>query len=453
VALVKPIRKWTGTPKEYFSYCPERLSDKSLLTRARAEIKPDFASGRDVIAFQDQAQMETMWITLIHDTRRLLTFLLPALRELAEGENFHLRMHAARILGRLGEIDPLTITFPVIASWAASASPRWQQATAGYLYQGVLSSKKQAYKDKCLARLEEMGQSEDQDQVWTTIAAYKQIGVLDLSFALDKLGTIAEKKLAPHLAQTNEIARVLRQIEQEFKERKPNPKQALQLIVAHELLEEWGLAIMEGQEPILFAMQYAIVALCLVNDPMRVFQQLRKWLRGTEGLRGVMCLFYLESEGIADELSKWEEEPEQTTAPGEKSKPSNPVIVGLASDAQAPARFAEFLEDIFANFNTVFPLQAARYLREAFFNRLVVWVAGATEFPKGLKALEDVFVRLLTSPISDLKRQTLDLLRTDEVFLKEGSREKEFAARVLKRGLTESPGRAAQTVALAAANP
>ena len=125
------------------------------------------------------------------------------------------------------------------------------------------------------------------------------------------------------------------------------------------------------------------------------------------------------------------------------------MIVGLASDAEAPSRFAEFLEAIFANFNTVFPLQAARYLREAFFKRLVSWVVGAAEFPKGLKALENVFAHLVTSPISDLKTQTVDMLRTDEVFLKEGSREREFAARVLKRGLTEGPGRTTQQHALA----
>lgn len=470
-ALLDPIREWTGTPEKHFLYRSERLCDDELLAKARVVIKPS-AEGRDMVQFQDQASLEALWPAFLHQTRRLMTSLLPILRQLAGGENLPLRIHAARILGRIGEIDPVSIILPLFSEWTHANSVRWRQATVGYLFQGILQSKNETYISNCLAHLELMGQSDDTDEVWTAIAALKQIGVLDLPLALVRLKSIAETKLAVYLSHNNEILRIMRSIERELEKSKHKRKEAFRLIAAHEVLKELGFILLRHRAPAFFAMQYALVALCLAKGPIEVFTELRQWLRGSEGLRGLVCLLYLQSDGIADELSGLVTTREEASQSGDKcSKPKagpaypdetkkvdigekrlrvNPIVAALIQAPNAAARFAQFLEDIFANFNTVFPLVGAHYLREAFFNHLSACVVETSEFPRGLKALEDVFVRLLTSPLADLRMQIMDMFQTD-IFRKKGSREEEFAINVKKRGLLGTEGRDKPKNALAVA--
>jgi hypothetical protein len=465
-ALLDPIRKWTGTPEKYFSYRPERLSDDDLLAKARVVINTS-TEGRDMAQFQDQAFLKALWPAFLNQTRRLMTSLLPVLRQLAEGENFSLRIHAARILGRIGEMDPVSITLPLVSEWAHADSVR-RQATVGYLFQGVLHSRRELYISECLASLELMGQSDKTDEVWTAIAALKQIGILDLPLAMAKLKSIAESKLAVYLAHNDEIVSAIQEIEEEFEKSRPAQNEAVQLIAAHIFLRELGFALMRHSGPVFFAMQYSLVALCLAKGPIEVFTELRRWLRGNEGLRSLVCLLYLQSDGIADELSGFimtkEEETnaekhsnaEAASGKGkvlrsEKNRArANPIVAALTQASDAPERFVQFLEDIFANFNTVFRQGRTNYLRDAFFNHLQSCVVETSEFSRGLKALEDVFVRLITSPLAELKMQTMDMFQTD-VFLKEGSREEEFAINVKRRGLSGAAGRGAAKNRLATA--
>jgi hypothetical protein len=105
----------------------------------------------------------------------------------------------------------------------------------------------------------------------------------------------------------------------------------------------------------------------------------------------------------------------------------------------APVRVPEFMEDVFVNFNAFFPPEAARYLQQSFFAHLRSWVVGSLNFPKGLTAIESLIVRLLTSPVSELRKQTLEMLSTDRVFLIQGSALLLFALGAMERGLSEVP--------------
>ncbi|MBZ5494580.1 MAG: hypothetical protein LAO76_26950 [Acidobacteriia bacterium] len=463
-ALLKPIHKWTGTPEKYFVYRPERLCDDELLTKARVTIKPS-ADGRDMVQFQDQAFLEALWPAFLHQTRRLMTSLLPILRQLAQEENLSLRIHAARILGRIGEMDPAAIILPLISEWTHANSVRWRQATVGYLFQGIMHSTNETYMSNCLADLERMGQSDDTDEIWTAIAALKQIGILDLPLAMARLKNIAEAKLAVYLSHNDEILRIMQNIEREFKKPNHTRKEAFQLIAAHEFLKELGFALLRHHGPVFFAMQYSLVALCLAKGPIEVFTELRKWLRGNEGLRSLVCLLYLQSDGIADELSgfimtkeemvaekredaKADSAERKETRSAKKHARANPILTALSQSPDSPVRFAQFLEDIFANFNTVFRMGRTNYLREAFFNHLRSCVVESGEFPRGRKALEDVFVRLLTSPLVELKMQTMDMFQTN-IFLQKGSREEEFAISVKRKSLFGGRNNAKNALAIA----
>ena len=450
--LLEPIRKWTGTPEKYFVYRPERLSDDELLTKARVEISS--SPGRpDIVQFQDQAFLEALWPAFLHQTRRLMTSLLPILRELAQKENSSLRIHAARILGRIGVMNPDAIILPLLSEWTRAKSDRRQQATVGYLFQGILHSKDEIYIGNCLADLERMGQSDDTDKVWTAIAAWKQIGVTDLPLAMAQLKNIAETKLAVYLSHSDEILRAMQNIEREFNTSSHTRKEAFHLIAAHKFLKKLAFFLLRQHGPVFFAMQYSLVALCLAKGPIEVFTELRKWLRGNEGLRSLVCLLYLQSDGIADELSGFimtreeaaAEKCDDAKAPSAEEKEkdarskrryarAHPIAASLDQSPDSALRFAQFLEDIFANFNTVFRMGRSNYLREAFFNHLRSCVVETREFPRGLKALEDVFVRLITSPLTELRVQTMDMFQTD-VFLKKGSPEEEFAINVKKKSL------------------
>jgi hypothetical protein len=270
------------------------------------------------------------------------------------------------------------------------------------------------------------------------VATYKQIGTSDLALAMEKFGTIAEDKLAPRLLGTFEIQRVLSRIEAEAAKRGTTQKEAFGLIRQHYVLQLLAAEIMQDRAPLLYAIQYAIVALCITVDPISVFQELRQWLRGSEGLRAIGCLIYLQSDGIADVLKEREVDFVEETEAHRDRLSTSMAIAALASKSDAPACVARLLEDVFVASNDVFPVVVARYLRESFFGHLRSWLTSSTGFPKGEKAAEDLFVCLLRSPVQGLKKQTLDMLTKDEMFLKPDSSLQRFAHTVIKRGVSEA---------------
>ncbi len=151
------------------------FDDKPLLESSRAVIAKDPERLGDVVRFRDPAYAPELWRTLLTHYRRVLTHLVPTLREIAEGEHpvggSSLRMLAARVIGRIGEIDPWRISLPLIHRWASSKN-RNQRPLVGQLVQGALSGCNPVCRQ---AALDEIARLADRDEAFSEAAAQDRL--------------------------------------------------------------------------------------------------------------------------------------------------------------------------------------------------------------------------------------------------------------------------------------
>ena len=200
------------------------------------------------------------------------------------------------------------------------------------------------------------------------------------------------------------------------------------------------------QMKVLLALQYALVSLCITLNPIDLFKELRIWMKGSDGLRALSALIFLQTNGIAEELNGYSSvRPAGTPNAANAIENATPIIVALATGSeQSQATFSLFLEDVFGSFYYFFPQEVARYLREAFFEYLWLWIEGSISVPQARKCMELVVVRLLTSANRDLVTHCHQLLTSDGRIVHGSTEVQDFARTVLKKALTSASGRAAQ---------
>jgi hypothetical protein len=126
-----------------------KLTDDTYLAQSRAEVIKDPNSLADVVRFCQESYPDKLWEIFLKHHRRVLTTLLPRLRDLAENNSAETdsrqRELCARIIGRVGEIDPERVTLSVMNGWIDSDDVR-HRANIGALYQGILASNNERYK-------------------------------------------------------------------------------------------------------------------------------------------------------------------------------------------------------------------------------------------------------------------------------------------------------------------
>ncbi|MCP4157001.1 MAG: hypothetical protein GY757_55325, partial [bacterium] len=175
---------------EQFAYT---LSESELLRRCHAQISKDILTYSDTVEFVDERYAGKLLDILLRSNRNVLLFIVPMLREYVETHHRpSQRRFAAVSLGRIGVIDPESITLPVIDNWARK-DEKIQRVNVGYLFEGVIASGDPVYMSICLQNLKHMALSMNIEQQWTAIAAYKQIGFHRLDIAMEELQYIQKE--------------------------------------------------------------------------------------------------------------------------------------------------------------------------------------------------------------------------------------------------------------------
>jgi len=391
------------------------FSDTRLLNRAHAVV--DVGALAHTVRFRDGAPPDGMWSAMLTRHRRALVTVLPGLRALAErgGEELQtLRVLAARIVGRIGEMDPQRIILPLMDAWAHAKSEH-RQAALGPLVDGVLSSGTGRYREACLRHLQALQRAaspgEDADaHLPAVIAAWSWVGDHDLSFAMRELGTLARERLAPMIANVQEIERLLGQVERAVAQ-KPSARGAAMLLSCHTVLRDVVEHVYAEHGGAFLGVQFSVASLCVTRSPVPVLTELRKWIVDGGWETGVVvALMFLDQRGIAEQLK--ESRVEVGAAAGGPAASCNPLVACLAEGEAEVRQTARFLGEMYESLRTPFAASPnlQRYCVESLQGHLVDWVREALPVPEHAAAMRGLFEALLGTHEGILRDPLLNLL-------------------------------------------
>lgn len=367
------------------------LSEAPLLRRCRAVIVKDSSTLADIIQFRDGVPTARLWTVIMDRHRRALTTILPGLRDLAEGAQDDLRSLrelAAQILGRIGEVDPERIIHPLLERWMRSDKGR-HHALVGPLFEGVMGSTNERYRTLCFDHLRKVWRSAPSrgragmQGLHAAIGAYSWIGDHDLGLAMRELGEIARVHLVPMVADVQELARMLSDLENERKQQGKAGEGANTLLVSCQtLLAHLMSRIYREKGPTLLGMQASLVSLCLTAGPIPVFRELRRWIAQGGWKTGVLvALMFLHESGIASALTA--ARVEGGAGDGPVAAP-NPLVESMGRGDDEVLQTARFLGDLYESLSTPHKVDATllRHCRDSLQDHLLGWVRDAVPLPE-----------------------------------------------------------------------
>ncbi len=441
--LLLPIllARW-GLRRKAHEYNRERLSESALLAKTLAVVERDAVNGRDLLQFQERRDVAGLWRFFLAENRGLLIDVFRSLARHARADEipFARRARFAQIIGRIGQIDSRGITKATLNEWAHSSKGQ-MGASTGYLLEGAWASQDDAYRECCIAMLDELtsvdsNTDEGRSALWSAIAACSRFGVCDLPVAMRKLRDIAERHLTVPTEGRRELQRALKEIQSELERRaQEGDDNVLNLRLGQSVLQAWFQAIYEHQLPVLSAVQYAIVALCLTRDPIEVMIELSSWLNRGDGLRIVTALIYLQKGGIAETVCEHavrQDRPGNETA---REDTLNPIVASLVAYPAQVKSFGKVLENLYVSLHGEFLAQDSKPLHRAFFGHLALLAKQTASDLHASSAVESLFVWLLRHGTRDLKSDLLDTMKWNKIFC-DGALT-QFSERVKRRALAE----------------
>ncbi|HEX8673352.1 MAG TPA: hypothetical protein VF710_15765 [Longimicrobium sp.] len=395
------------------------FSDTRLLKRAHALV--DEGAPSFTVRFRDGVTPEGMWKAMFERHRRALLTVLPGLRGLAERgdeELRTLRLLAARIVGRIGEMDAERIVLPVMDRWARSGNPNWQ-GSLGPLMDGVLAGGSERYRKACVHRLRQLRRtgppgSDPDAHLPAVIAAWSWVGDHDLSAAMRELGVIVRERLVPVVEDMQELGRLLGKSAHAASEEQSARGVAV-LISCHAALREVVWELYAGQGGAFLGVQASLASLCFTRGPVAVFTELRRWIV-EDGWRAaaVLALMLLHERGIADQLKQ--SRGESGAAAAGAGAGCAPLASWLAESEAGVRQTASFLGDLFESLLEPFAASAQlqRFCVESLQAHLADWVRDALPVPEHAAAMRGLFKTLLGTHDGVLHDPLLALLEGPE---------------------------------------
>ncbi len=392
------------------------FSDTGLLKRAHAEV--DTAAPSHMVRFCDGAPPDGTWAAMLIRHRRALLTVLPGLRGLAERgdqELQTLRVLAARIIGRIGEMDSQRITVPLMDRWTHSGKQLWE-AALGPLVDGVLASRAERYRDACLRHLQALQRAaspgEDPDaHLPAVIAAWSWVGDHDLSLAMRELGAIVHERLEPMIEDTQRIERLLGRVERSAAQQR-SARSAAALVSCHAVLRDVASRIYAEQGGAFLGVQFAVASLCATRGPVPVFTELRRWIADGGWTAGVVvALMFLHERGIADQLAQ--QGVESGAGTGGAAASCNPLVARLAEGEAEVRQTSRFLGEMYESLQTPFAASPhlQRYCLASLQAHLAEWVRDALPVPEHAAGMRSLFEALLRTHNGVLRDLLLGLLQ------------------------------------------
>ena len=412
----------------------ESLHDEALRNGASIRIDPSSDGVGHVVQFNEPEITQELWTTLLTRHRRLLTAVIPALRTIAEQERaagrLMLRAIAAQALGRIGEIDPERITFPLIRHWATSTD---RGPLVGRVLQGALGSAAASYRQRALREVDALTMEdpartrESQARLLTAIVAYAQIAVYEPGDAMEHLGAIVIQRIAPAFEESSQAARSAAADDRDASVAR-SKKFAEALRKRQQRLGRLALALDVAYRPAIIALGRAVAQICILKDAVKTLTAMRDWIsQGGPATGVVVAMLFLRK--IVDDL-----DPQSSLLNGADGNEVNPLLFSLASGGKSAAsQMAAFLADVYASVHGTFSLTVEmQHDLLADFTDFLSRCAGAA-VANGFyrRAVEDLFVLLGTVRGGRVRNDLYTLLATPA--FDESDEMRSFAVAVRKR--------------------
>jgi hypothetical protein len=425
------------------------LTDDTLETKSRARVFKDRNDLADQIGFNHEGYAQKLWATMLTHYRRVLAILLERLRAVAQNRetDYDRRDLCAQIIGRIGEIDPERITLSVLNSWIHSGEVPQRAAVAG-LYEGILASDNERYKQYFLALLAALTVIDDDDKqekhrILTAIAVYARIGDYDPLLSMKGLEKIVQIKLVPAMTDAQRAERLLQNTEKYF-EKELSKDQVVDLLQYRKMLRDFAQRMYAQQGSTFVGVQFALSSLAVTAGPIKIFRELRKWIESSNRETGALiATMFLFEDGIAEMLSAEKVQvSEEAGNKSEKAKTCSLVVESLTKGPETVVEMARFLVTLYESFEPHFayPRKFTRYLVESFISQLTSWVDETIEIQSCRRALAALFVEMMRIRNGVLFDVLYRLLTSSKFLEKKPELKKEFVDAVLwkKSNVTDS---------------
>lgn len=399
-------------------------TDDNFLDKCGAHIIKDTSTHSYRIEFRNPEDQKVLMDILMRNNRKILLEIIPFLEKYVE-THFRpkQRRPAAIILGRIGVLDPQSIIFRIIDKWTEMQDDSYWE-NVGLMYEGIITSEDNDYKKYCLNKLNSMAFSEDIDDQWTAIAAYKHIGLHDLELAMEELRKIQEKTIERMNAEQN--------------------KNLLDFIYAQDdesnlqdVLEKMDQIYKETAYLISYV-RYTVVALSgsvisepIPINPIEVLHELTKWMhKGNQYSRANVAVFFLGADGILSELENigvvYSDEVERDK---KEKLQTNLLLYAMTGNEESIKKLAEFIIDLYKKCFPEFRLEIHKGFKRMLFEHMEKWAVESLYNGKVSDALKNLIIQLYQIGDEELKDSLWDSLNRwkvpKEIEKKKGKDKKE----------------------------
>ncbi|MEZ5038410.1 MAG: hypothetical protein R2828_00895 [Saprospiraceae bacterium] len=372
--------------------------ETQLLRQCRVEKRKDKVTGQQCIVFEQAEYIKDIWQIFLSNLSLNLTQIIPFLHQLITEDK--LTYAAGRILGRLGEIDPLQ-TLQWMHHWANSHEIK-DRVLVSYAMQGIMASDNLEYRTICESFISKLGHSNNFNQVWTAVVAYMEIGRCKLQFAIDELAEITDRTLS----SSYELFRKLRaekswvssKVERHelynefsFDDFKDYILSSIEKNLYDRIIEEKAKHLQQNQK-IFLTISYSITTLCKMLDPISVLQTCRSWFKKEKrSIRILLIKMLLPKDGILDQLDWKISIFKQDT---KKMEEWHFMVRAISLGEEAIDTIVGLFDDITAVFPSLEPGEA-KAMGNLVIDHLQNWVKASVDLEEANNQIVDLFANVV----------------------------------------------------------
>lgn len=414
------------------------LTDDMFETKSRARIFRDPNELGDQIRFQYE-DAQKLWPVMFTRYRRVLAILLERFCAVAQNDeaDHDRRDLCAQIVGRIGEIDPERITLTVMDRWIYSGEVSQRAVVAG-LYEGILASEDQRYKQYFLERLAALTANNDdgegeKDRILTAIAIYARIGNYDPLLSMKGLEKIVQRKLVPAIKDAQRVERLLQNTEKYF-EQVDSVDDVKDLLAVRKKLRDLAQRIYSEQGSTFVGAQFALWSLGITAGPIKIFRELRKWIESSNRETGALiAMMFFFDDGIAAMLGTEKVQVSEAGTDAKEPKTCGLILDSLTKGREPIVEMALFLVTLYESFSQRFayPRNFTRYLAESFMMQLTSWVEEAIAIKPCHNAMVELFLEMMRIRNGILFDPLYKLLMSSKFLEKKPQLKEEFLNAVL----------------------
>ena len=319
-----------------------------------------------------------------------------------------------------------------------------QRAVVAGLYEGILASDDQRYKQYFLDLLAALTANDDdsegeKDRILTAIAVYARIGNSDPLLSMKGLEKIVQSKLVPAIKDAQQVEHLLQNTEKHF-EKVKSVDDVKRLLLFREKLRDLAQRIYAQQSSTFVGAQVALWSLVITAGPIRIFRELRKWIESSNRETGALiAMMFFFDDGIAAMLGTEKVRISEEGMNSKEPKTCSVILESLTKGREPVIEMARFLVTLYESISPSFayPGSFSRYLVECFMMQLTIWVEEAISIKSCREAMVELFIEMMRIRNQILLDPLSKLLMSSKFLEKKPQLKEEFLITVLwKKGNT-----------------